>query len=81
MELKLQFLESFEAVAADGQIHRVRAYDRMARNEALPGGEHWDPTGVIEYRLEDGQLIEALPTGALRIHRTGEELERTQQDA
>ncbi len=77
MDLKLQFLESFEVVGADGQVWKVRAYDRMARNEALPDREHWESTGVVEYRLEDGRLVEALPDGSLRIHGTDVELQRT----
>ena len=68
MDLRLQFLESFKVVGPDRQEHKICAYDRLARNEALPGGEHWESTGVIEYRLEDGRLVEALPDGSLRIH-------------
>jgi hypothetical protein len=77
MDLKLQFLESFEVVGPDRQPHRVRAYDRLARNEALPGGEHWEATGVVEFRLDDGRLVEALPSGPMRIHGTDVELHRT----
>ncbi|TFZ05691.1 hypothetical protein EZ313_03245 [Ramlibacter henchirensis] len=74
MDLKLQFLESFKVVGTDRQEHKVCAYDRMARNQALPGGEHWESTGVVEYRLEDGRLVEALADGSLRIHGSNVEL-------
>lgn len=65
----------------DGQVLRVRAYDRMARNEALLEREHWESTGVVEYRLQDGRLIEAFPDGSLHIHGTGVELQRTSRSA
>ena len=74
MDLRLQFLESFKVVGPDRHEHKICAYDRMARNEALPDGEHWESTGVIEYRLEDGRVVEALPDGSLRIHGSNLEL-------
>ena len=74
MDLKLNFLESFEVTGPGGQRHRVRAYDRMVRNEALPEREHWESTGVVEYRLEDGRIVEPLPNGILRIRGTDVEL-------
>ena len=78
MDLKLQFLESFKVVGSDSREYKVRAYDRMARNEALPGGgEHWESTGVVEYRLEDGRLVEALDDGTLRVRGSNVELQRT----
>lgn len=78
MDLKLQFLESFKVVGSDRREYKVRAYDRMARNEALPaGGEHWESTGVVEYRLEDGRLVEVLDDGTLRVRGCDLELECT----
>jgi hypothetical protein len=78
MDLKLQFLESFKVVGSDGKAHKVSAYDRLARIDALRAGdERWEPTGVVEYRLEDGRLVEATADGSLRICGTDVKLERT----
>ena len=75
MDLRLHLLESFRARAADGTEHKVCAYERMARDESLQdGGEHWEPTGVLEYRLEDGRMVDARQDGSLRIAANGTEL-------
>ena len=75
MDMRLHLLESFRARAADGTVHKVCAYERMARDESLQdGGEHWEPTGVLEYRLEDGRLVDARPDGSLRLAADGAQL-------
>ncbi|TFZ07704.1 hypothetical protein [Ramlibacter humi] len=65
MDIRLQLLESFEAVGSDGQRYTVRAYDRLV---AVPGSvDGWEPSGQIEYRLADERPVEAGPDGALRV--------------
>ena len=71
MELRLQLLETFLAQGSDGATYKVRAYDRLARDASLAdGGEHWEPTGVVEYRLDDGRMVDARADGTLRIAAT-----------
>lgn len=78
MEMRLQFLESFRVQGADGQGYKVCAYERMGPDHSAPGGiERWEPTGVIEYRLEDGRLVDARRDGTLRIAGTDVALQRT----
>lgn len=78
MDMQLQFLESFRAHGPDGQSYKVCAYERMGRDHSAPGGvERWEPTGVIEYRLEDGRLVDARRDGTLRIAGTAIALQRT----
>ena len=68
MELRLQFLESFPVQGSDGASHKVLAYERMARDESVADGlERWESTGVVEYRLEDGRLVDAGSDDSMRI--------------
>lgn len=68
MELRLHFLESFPAQGSDGASYKVCAYERMARDESVADGlERWESTGVVEYRLEDGRLVDAGKDDSMRI--------------
>jgi hypothetical protein len=40
------------------------------------GQEHWQPSGIIEYRLDDGSLVDAHADGAMRVVRSGVSLTR-----
>jgi hypothetical protein len=78
MELQLHFLESFAAQGSDGTTYKVCAYERMARDASVGDGlERWEPTGVLEYRLEDGRLVDARGDDAMRIAGSSVELRRT----
>lgn len=70
MELKLHLLDTFTARGSDGGTYKVRAYDRLAPDAALADGAHWESTGVAEYRLDDGRLVDVRPDGSMRIART-----------
>jgi hypothetical protein len=77
MNLKLHLLESFNALGSDGRVYKVRGYERMAQDPSLNDGqEHWQSTGVLEYRLEDGALIDAQADGSMRIVHSGVALTR-----
>lgn len=77
MSLKLQLLETFAAKGGDGAAYKVRAYERMVPDPSVNDGqEHWLSTGVIEYRLDDGSLIDAQANGAMRVVHNGVELVR-----
>src|SRR5262245_17699087 len=53
MDMKLHLLETFAADGADGAMYKVHGYERLARDETLADGQdHWEPTGVAEYRLD-----------------------------
>ena len=68
MDTKLHFLESFTAQATDGKTYKVLGYERMVRDESIAGAiEHWEPTGVAEYRLDDGRRVDMRPDGSIRI--------------
>lgn len=68
MEKKLHFLESFTAQGSDGKEYKVCGYEHLVRDEtAVDGIEHWEPTGVFEYRLDDGRRVDAKPDGSMRI--------------
>ena len=68
MDRKLHLLESFDAHGQDGQTYRVFGYEHMVRDESVPGAiEHWEPTGLAEYRLADGRRVEVEDGGLVRI--------------
>jgi len=71
MERKLHRLESFDARGTDGRTYRVFGYEHLVRDESLNGPfERWEPTGVAEYRLEDGRPVELTGDGSVRIVET-----------
>lgn len=77
MNLRLNLLESFTAQAADGATYKVRGYERLVADPNLNDGlEHWQSTGVAEYRLDDGTLVDVRADGSMRIARSGRELTR-----
>lgn len=71
MDCKLHLLESFAARGSDGTTYKVCGYERLARDVSLADGlEHWAPTGVAEYRLDDGRPIDVARDGSMRIARS-----------
>ena len=68
MELRLRLLESFTAEGSDGRNYKVRAYDRLVH---VPGTvDDWEPSGQVEYRLDDGRTVDVSREGTLRLHGT-----------
>lgn len=77
MDKKLHLLESFTAKGSDGATYKVCGYEHLVRDESLMGAdEHWEPTGLAEYRLDDGQRIEVSRDGSMRVAGTGVQLQR-----
>lgn len=78
MDLKLQFLDSFPARGSDGAAYKVRAYERLRHDDSVPDAleRNWVSTGVHEYRLDSGELVEQGPGGALRVVKSGVRLAR-----
>lgn len=77
MSLKLHLLETFGARGSDGAAYKVRAYERMVEDPSFNDGqEHWLPTGIVEYRLDDGALIDAHGDGSMRVVHSGVQLTR-----
>ena len=75
MDRKLQLLDSFTAQGTDGASYKVMAYEHMLRVDFLADGQdHWEPTGVTEYRLASGERLDVTPGGAMRIVASGVEL-------
>jgi hypothetical protein len=77
MDKKLHLLDSFKAHGTDGAAYKVMAYEHMLRVD-LPadGQDHWEPTGLVEYRLASGERVHVAPDGAMRVLSTGTELHR-----
>ena len=75
--IKLHLLESFHAHGSDGQTYKVFGYERMARDESMTAAlEHWQSTGVNEYRLADGRFVDERADGSLHIERSDVRLTR-----
>ena len=78
MDQKLHLLESFTARGSDGSIYKVCGYERLARDESvLDGQERWEPTGLVEYRLSEGERVDVRNDGSMRVANSGIELTRT----
>ena len=72
MDRKLHLLESFTARGADGVDYKVHGYEFLARDESIADGlEHWEATGLFEYRLADGSRIDVADDGSMRIANSG----------
>jgi hypothetical protein len=68
MDQKLHLLESFSARGSDGATYKVCAFEHLARDVSLADGlEHWEPTGVTEYRLADGDRVDVARDGSMRV--------------
>ena len=75
MDRKLRLLDSFKARGTDGTSYKVMAYEHMLRVNVLSDGQdHWEPSGLTEYRLASGERIDATPGGEMRVVPTGVEL-------
>lgn len=75
MDRKLHLLESFSVRGSDGATHKVCAFEHLARDVSLADGlEHWEPTGVTEYRLADGDRVDVARDGSMRVLGKGLEL-------
>lgn len=68
MDLRLHLLDTFMARGSDGATYKVRAYERMVPDLSLgDGADRWESTGITEYRLDDGRLVDARPDGSLHV--------------
>lgn len=77
MDLHLQLLETFHARGDDGKDYKVCAYERQRRDDTVHDGQdHWLPTGVTEYRLDSGELIDANADGTMAVRASGVRLTR-----
>ncbi len=77
MDMRLNLLESFTAHGADGATYKVRGYERQVPDPNLNDGQqHWQSTGVAEYRLDDGTPVDVSADGSMRIAGSGRELIR-----
>ena len=77
MDHRLQFLESVAATGSAGGRYKVCGYERMAPEvsftHSLPV---WESTGVAEYHLPDGRLVDVTRDGQMRIAGSNIVLER-----
>lgn len=79
MEHKLHLLESFTARGSDGAAYKVCAFERLVKDESLVDGqERWEPTGVAEYRLADGNRVDVQRDGSMRVVQSGVQLNATE---
>ena len=78
MDKKLHLLDSFEAQGTDGARYQVMAYEHLLRLDVLADGQdHWESTGLSEYRLRSGERVDVAPDGAMRVASTGVALHPT----
>ena len=70
MDKRLRLLETTPMQGSDGQRYVVRAYEHQA---AVVSGveEHWEPIGVVEYKLDSGRHVRVDGAGRMTISGTG----------
>lgn len=71
MDKKLHLLDSFRARGSDGATYQVRGYEHLVRDEASPALDAWAPTGQVEYRLAEGDVLRVAADGTMTIPRSG----------
>jgi hypothetical protein len=75
MDLRLHFLESFMTKGSDGERYKVMGYERMAPDApSTHGMQEWESTGIAEYHLVDGRLVQVEHDGSMHIVGSGVEL-------
>ncbi|RZL11316.1 MAG: hypothetical protein EOP40_03125 [Rubrivivax sp.] len=76
MEIKLHQLDTFPVRDAQGAARTVKAYERLARvHTLLDERAQWEPTGIVEFRLDSGEAVTADADGSLSVAATGQRLE------
>ena len=44
------------------------AYEHLLRTNVIADGQdHWEPTGMSEYRLASGERVDVAPDGVMRV--------------
>jgi hypothetical protein len=77
MDMRLNLLESFTAHGADGATYKVCGYERQVPDPNLNDGqEHWQSTGIAEYRLADGTPVDVRADGSMYLAGSDSELTR-----
>ncbi len=77
MDRKLHLLESFQARGSDGATYKVMGYEQLRRDDTVADGqEHWAPTGMLEFRLDSGEIVDMRKDGTMRVVANGLELKR-----
>jgi hypothetical protein len=72
MDKRLHLLETFSMQGNDGKRYVVRGYEHLARLDGSPDlEEHWQPTGVAEYRLASGEHVAVDRDGVMTVASTG----------
>lgn len=70
MEKRLKLLETVHMQGDDGQRYVVRAYEHLA-SMVCGVEERWEPTGVVEYKLDNGRHVRVDAAGRMTIAGTG----------
>ena len=77
MDRKLHLLETFVAQDDQGASYKIFGYEHLVQPPSSPElPQHWEPTGVAEYKLAGGEHVDLESDGTLRIAKTGLRLNR-----
>lgn len=72
MNHRLRLLETFVAQDLQGVHYKVCGYEHLVQPPSLPDlPQHWEPTGVAEYKLAGGEHVDFQSDGQLRVAATG----------
>ena len=77
MERHLHLLETFVARDDQGREHKICGYEHLALSPASPAWPpQWEPTGIVEYKLEKGGTVVPEGQGGWRVAASGLHLSR-----
>lgn len=77
MDRKLHLLESFVAQDDQGVSYKVFGYEHLVQAPVSSGfQQHWEPTGIAEYKLASGEHLEPERDGMLWVAASGLRLKR-----
>lgn len=73
MNKKLNRLETFHVQDMHGATYVVHAYEHLTQvGNLLDMRTQWEPTGLIEFKLDSGEHLNVMPDGAM--HTEGSDL-------
>src|SRR5215216_5676456 len=72
MDRKLHLLETFLAKDDRGVAYKICGYEHLVQTPSPAASpDHWEPTGVAEYKLTSGEHVEPESDDLFRVAATG----------
>lgn len=68
MDKQLHRLETFRVQDMHGALYTVHAFEHLTRvGHLLDMRTEWEPTGLVEFKLDTGEHLDVEPDGAMHL--------------